>query len=312
MVLELVLESSREPQSSTLLGCGERNYMARFILTNLTASILKKILIIAGCVLAFAWAQTAALAQRPVVHTGGGGHPGGGARMGAPLSAPRPRVFVPPGVGPRGVGPRGAGPRLADVGHLGTRGGFGPRGFGFQQGPIHFFRSRVFFGAPFFRPELRLQFGVGLKINSLWWPTCGPSLGWAWGAGFECYPFPFYGYNYGPYGFGTNLIPQMYESPVYVYGGGRDLIWLYLKDGTAYSVTDYWLVNGQMHFSMIEDDPTKPAEHAIPYDDLDVQKTIYVNTHRGFRIVFRDEPWQQYLKDHPDATPPDVPPPQKN
>jgi hypothetical protein len=152
-----------------------------------------------------------------------------------------------------------------------------------------------------------------LKINSLWWPTCGPSLGWAWGAGFECYPFPFYGYNYGPYGFGSNLIPQMYESPVYVYGGdGRDLIWLYLKDGTAYSVTDYWLVNGQMHFSMIEDDPTKPAEHAIPYDDLDVQKTIYVNTHRGFRIVFRDEPWQQYLKDHPDLTPPDVPPPQKN
>jgi hypothetical protein len=197
------------------------------------------------------------------------------------------------------------------VGPLGARGGFG-----FRQGPIHFFRSRVFFGAPFFRPGVGFRFGLGLKVNSLWWPTCGPSLGWAWGAGFECYPFPFYGYPYGPYGyggygFGNYLVPQMYENPVYGYGGDdRDLIWLYRKDGAAYRVTDYWLVNGQMHFKMLEDDPTKPAERAIPYDDLDVQKTIYVNSHRGFRIVFRDEPWQQYLKDHPDATPPDVPPPQ--
>jgi hypothetical protein len=29
-------------------------------------------------------------------------------------------------------------------------------------------------------------------------------------------------------------------------------------------------------------------------------------------MVLRDEPWQQYLKDHPDLTPPDLRPPQKN
>ena len=68
--------------------------------------------------------------------------------------------------------------------------------------------------------------------------------------------------------------------------------------------------NGQMHFSLVEDDPTKPADHVLPYDEVDIQKTIYVNTRRGFRIVFRDKPWQQYLKDHPDSTPSDVPPPQ--
>jgi len=33
---------------------------------------------------------------------------------------------------------------------------------------------------------------------------------------------------------------------------------------------------------------------------------------RGFRMVLRDEPWQQYLKDHPELTPPDLLPPQKN
>jgi len=55
----------------------------------------------------------------------------------------------------------------------------------------------------------------------------------------------------------------------------------------------------------------KPAEHVFPYDELDVRKTIDMNTQRGFRMVFRDEPWQQYLKDHPDSTPPDVPPAQE-
>jgi hypothetical protein len=272
------------------------------IIKNLTGSSLKKILIVATCGLAFACVQTSALAQHAGGHVGGGGHPSGGGRMSAPASAPisRPRGFV----GPRGVGPHAAGPRLA---------GMGPRGFGFRQRPINVFRRRQFFGAPFFR------FGVGLGFNSLWWPTCGPSLGW----GFDCYPTPFYGYGFGGYGFGgygfggygfeNYVTPQTYESSVYLYGGDeRDLIWLYLKDGTVYGVTDYWLVNRQMHFSMVEDDPTKLAEHMIPYDELDVQKTIYVNTHRGFRIVFRDEPWQQYLKDHPDLTPPDVPPPQKN
>jgi hypothetical protein len=293
--------------------------MARFVLrgsipTNLPSSILKKlpgsslkkILIVASCVLASAWAQTPALAQHPGGHTGGGEHPSSGGRMGAPYSAPRPRVFAGPG-----AGPHGAGPRLAGVGHLGARGGFR-----FRQGPI--FRHQVFFGAPFFRPGVGFRFGVGLGFSSLWWPTCGPSSGWAWGWGFDCYPLPFYGYGYGGYGYGgygfeNYGTPQTYENPVYPYGGEeRDLIWLYLKDGTVYGVTDYWLVNSQMHFSMVEDDPTKLAEHAIPYDELDVQKTTYVNTHRGFRIVFRDEPWQQYLKDHPDLTPPDLPPPQQN
>src|SRR5258708_8730966 len=264
------------------------------VLNNLPSLSLKKILIAAACVLASASGQTPALAEHGGGHVGGGGHFGGGGRMGAPACAPisRPRVFA----GPRGVGPRGIGvrPRLA---------GMSSRGFAFRQGPIHVFRRRQFFGAPFFR------FGLGLGFNSLWWPTCGPSLGW----GFDCYPTPFYGYGFGGYGFENYVAPQTYENPVYLYGGEeRDLIWLYLKDGTVYPVTDYWLVNGQMHFSMVEDDPTKPAEHAIPYDNLDVKKTTYVNTHRGFRIVFRDEPSQQYLKDHPDLTPPDVPPPQKN
>ena len=98
---------------------------------------------------------------------------------------------------------------------------------------------------------------------------------------------------------------------MYLYGGERSLVWLYRKDGSVYGVTDYWFVNGEVHYSMFEEGALKAAEHAFPYDELDVQKTIDMNTQRGFRVVFRDEPWQQYLKDHPDLTPPDVPPAQK-
>jgi len=256
---------------------------------NLSGSILKKISIVAACALAFAWAETTVLAQHPV-HTGVGGHVGGGARVSVPARVP---MSAPRAGGFRGVGPHGAGLGVA---------GIGPRGFRFRPGAIHVFRRRLFFGVPLF------PFGYDLGFNSLWWPTCGPYGGWAWGGGFECNPVPA-----AAFGFENYVTMPTYENRVYEYGGDeRDLIWLYFKDGTVYGVSDYWFVNGQVHFSMAEDDPTKPAEHVIPYDQLDVQKTIYVNTRRGFRIVFRDEPWQQYMKDHPDLTPPDVPPAQSN
>ena len=105
----------------------------------------------------------------------------------------------------------------------------------------------------------------------------------------------------------------MIQPPVYLYGGdGGALVGLYLKDGTAYGVLDYWFVNGDIHFTLVEDGDERAVEHVIPFDELDLQRTIDVNTRRGFRMVMRDEPWQQYLKDHPDRTPPDLRPPQKN
>jgi hypothetical protein len=275
--------------SENLTGSFSRNLTGSFS-KNLTGSVLKKILLVAACLLGFAWVERPALAQHPIGHAGGG-HVGGGARMSAPVRVPMsaPRV----GMGPRGAGPRGVGLGVAGV---------GPGGFRFRPGAFHVFRRRLFFGAPLF------PFGYGLGFNSLWWPTCGPSVGWGWGGGFECNPVPV-----TAFGFENYVTMPTYENRVYEYGGGeRDLIWLYFKDGTVYGVSDYWFVNGQVHFRMAEDDPTKPAEHVIPYDQLDVQKTIYVNTRRGFRIVFRDEPWQQYLKDHPDLTPSDVPPAQNN
>lgn len=170
---------------------------------------------------------------------------------------------------------------------------FGPPNFGF-------------FGSPFF------GLGLGFGFNSVWWPSCGPFWGWGYG----CNAYPYYDYGYGFDGYSPNNLeaqvenqsgPQIYENPyatppVYLYGGGvRELAQLHLKDGTIYYVTDYWLVNDQLHFTTIEEGGTKSVEHVIDFDQLDLQRTINENTARGFRFVLRNEPIEQYLEDHPDA-----------
>ena len=240
-------------------------------------SILRIILTAVVCVLAPAWIHTpVALAQRGGVIRGGG-HIGG------------PHV-VPPVMRPAISQPRmmGAGPRMrmaARTFHIGR--------------PVGGFRSPVFFGSPLFR----------LGFNFYGWPGCGAF--WSWG--FGCAGLPFYGYSLG---FENYVIVPAYVSPPYFYGlyGGeqRELIELILKDGTIYYVTDYWFVNGQVHFIVIEEGGTKSVERKIDADELDLQRTVDVNTQHGFRVVMRDEPWQQYLKDHPDTTPPEITPPQKN
>jgi len=236
-------------------------------------SILRKMLVVAAFLLATPWVQIPALAQH-AGHVGGGGRFSGGARVGVP------RVFVPPASHTTISRPRG----------------FGTGRFLFRRRLFFVFSNPAFFGAPFFR------FGAGL--NSVWWPTCGPF--WTWG--FGCNDSAFDGYASENY-----VTPQPYESPVYLYGGeGGALIGLYLKDGTAYGVLDYWFVNGDIHFTLVEDGGDRAVEHVIAFDELDWQRTIDVNSRRGFRMVMRDEPWQQYLKDHPDLTPPDLRPPPRN
>lgn len=198
------------------------------------------------------------------------------------------RIPRGPHTPPFPVGPRFPGRPIFPI--------FGPPGFGF-------------FGSPFF------GLGLGFGFNSLWWPSCGPYWGWGYGCnGLAYYDYaPGYGAEYEP-GYETNGLegqienqsgPEMYEypsatSPIFVYGEeGRELVQLYLKDGTVYNVTDYWLVNDQLHCTTVEGAST--VEHVFNFDELDLQKTIDVNTARGFKFVLRNEPIEQYLKDHPDA-----------
>lgn len=258
--------------------------MARFVLRG---SILRKILAVASCVLVCACLRTSvALAQH------GGGHFSSGG-LGAS------HVSAPPSSHPKISRPRvSAGPPLA---------GAGSRNFRVRPLPIRpsppvfpIYGYPFFFGSPF------LWLG---GFNSFWWQICDPFWGW----GFGCNTLPFYGYGFGNYvpfyspgGQGT----PTYEYPLYPYGEeGRELPQLYLKDGTVYKVTDYWLVDGQIHFTTLEEDGTKSVEHVIDFNELDLQRTIDVNTQQGFRFVLRNEPLEQYLQDHPDPAPPVGPPP---
>ncbi|HKW31492.1 MAG TPA: hypothetical protein VJN92_00695 [Candidatus Acidoferrum sp.] len=258
-----------------------------------SGSLHKKTWIAVVCALAFAWMQApVALAQHGAPVGGGhvgGGHAGAGQRpAGGPVSAPH---AIPPRVAPPPAPPISRPPLIGQWAGLGQRVGLGRHGR-FAPGPI-FIGGPIFHRAPFFR--LRLFYPN-------WWTSCGSAWVWGFGCGDwrppECIP--------------TNYV-TIYESPVYVYyEGGDQLVELFLKDGTVYSVTDYWFVNDQVHFTALEEDGAKSAEQVIGLDELDLQKTIDVNTRRGFRVVRRDEPMEQYLRDHPEANAPLLEPPPKN
>jgi hypothetical protein len=133
--------------------------------------------------------------------------------------------------------------------------------------------------------------------NSCWLASC--DLFWPWTLDYTTVSSP------GP----TNYVYQVYQTPEY-YGEERpDLPQLFLKDGTVLNVTDYWLVDDQLHFTMIEEEGGKPVEHLIPFDALDLQKTVDVDTGRGFRFMLRNEPFEQYVRDHPEGPPPLITPP---
>ena len=264
------------------------------------SAIFRNLLIVACCLLAFLFVETpVALAQHGGGHVGGGhmgGGVGGGAHAAPPpaahgASAPRPLRPAPP------------------IGHFGGAPGAGAlrRYPGRPIRPLPpppvypFYGYPFFFGGPFY-----YGFGPGWGFSSCWWwVNC--DLYWLQGYGFNSWS-P-YGYGYGDDGYtqGNYAAPAPY-TPTYAYpaaGGGdrADLPQLYLKDGAVYTVMDYWVVDDELHFTVREDG--KMVERTIPFDDLDLQRTIDVAKQRGFLFVLRDEPVEQYMKEHPE---PDAPP----
>jgi hypothetical protein len=167
-----------------------------------------------------------------------------------------------------------------------ARGGFPGRG------PL-FFRPFFFNRAPFL--------WSWEAFSSSWWLYCGPVWGWNSACDDSFVPAPASEHYLAP--------PLTYASPVYIYSlDGHPLVQLYLKDGTAYSVNDYWFVDNEVHFTALDESGTRTVEQVIAFDDLDAQRTIDVNSRRGFRVVMRNQPLEQYLRDHPDLTPPPLQP----
>jgi hypothetical protein len=89
-------------------------------------------------------------------------------------------------------------------------------------------------------------------------------------------------------------------SPTYVFVGSSSPSHpqLVFKDGTTYTVADYWRVDDQLHFTTVEEGGTKSVPHSVPFADLDVQRTTDADAAQGFRFVVRDKPIQEWLEQH--------------
>jgi hypothetical protein len=60
---------------------------------------------------------------------------------------------------------------------------------------------------------------------------------------------------------------------------------LYLKDGSSYAVTDYWLADGKVHYIT-----SYGGENAVDQKDLDLQRTVNENAAQGLTFTLRPGP----------------------
>ena len=157
----------------------------------------------------------------------------------------------------------------------------------------------------------------------------GGGFGFGFGLGYYGYCDPFWGcpaglyggyYNGGYYGnqiynqstddssISNEFNPSRYwgpsAPPEETGGGGGSAsssdseVVLFLKDGTVYAITDYWIADNKLHYVT-----NYGGENSIPLDQLDMQRTVDVNAKRGINITLRPTPQQQAAPE-PDAPPP--------
>ncbi|MGB0036409.1 MAG: hypothetical protein WBP79_13135 [Candidatus Acidiferrales bacterium] len=159
-------------------------------------------------------------------------------------------------------------------------------------------------------------FGFGLGFGD-WWDPWWPSWGWDpfwapyaydpwWGwPGYYGYGYPAIGYNYnieipGPYSGSSDDNSSSYESAPALEGSpntnpptgnmaaSTPTVLLYLKDGTMFVASDYWLKDGRLHYYV-----NYGGENEVEMDQLDLQRTVDENSKRGVRFS---------LKPHSDST----------
>jgi hypothetical protein len=109
------------------------------------------------------------------------------------------------------------------------------------------------------------------------------------------------------------------SAPAEEGGGGRATsgpeVALFLKDGTVYAITDYWVADNKLHYVT-----NYGGENSIPLDQIDMQRTVDANAKRGINITLRPTPYSQEAPapdgaptpPAPDAQPPANPPPAPN
>jgi hypothetical protein len=185
---------------------------------------------------------------------------------------------------------------------FGFRGGFGCWGCGFGRG----------FGWGWG--------GWGWGFGWGWGGFWGPAWGWGPYYGLGYYPWgwpgyyddPGYSINYGDNGNYSssdngpvdnnsgnyNAGPVAPDNPADVappspndnpvtgdVSASRPTVLLYLKDGTTYAASDYWLQDGMLHYTV-----NYGGESTLNMDDLDLQRTVNENARRGINFSLHPNP----------------------
>jgi hypothetical protein len=60
---------------------------------------------------------------------------------------------------------------------------------------------------------------------------------------------------------------------------------IYLKDGTTYAASDYWMQNGRLHYTV-----NYGGEGTLNMDEVDLQRTVDENARRGVRFSLKPYP----------------------
>jgi hypothetical protein len=55
---------------------------------------------------------------------------------------------------------------------------------------------------------------------------------------------------------------------------------LQLRDGTMYGLTDYWLQDGELHYTT-----TYGGQGSVPFEHVDLEKTVQLNADRGVQFA---------------------------
>jgi len=191
------------------------------------------------------------------------------------------------------------------------------RGFGRDRGFDRDFRFDRGFGCCGFGFGFGFGFGWGWGWGGWWNPWWGPwgfwGPGWGWdpywygGAwGYPYYP-PAVDYNYDRSvpGYGgdsgsnnsSSNYPGPYENAPEYQGSpntnpdtgnlavATPTVLLYLKDGSTFAASDYWVADGKLHYYV-----NYSGESSIDINDLDLQRTVDENSKRGVRFTLKPTP----------------------
>jgi hypothetical protein len=166
---------------------------------------------------------------------------------------------------------------------------------------------QTFFGQGCFGGFFPGSCGGGIWWGGGWWDF-GGGFGWGSGSGFGTDCDPAFGCVYGDYmgGYssggsygveaqGEDMQSQELNSSIYLpppsensgeaQSASQPEVALFLKDGSVYAVSDYWLAGGQLHYVT-----NYGGQNSLDISQIDLQRTVDANARRGVTFILRPAP----------------------